>query len=86
MNENPKMSPPANATGGDTRPLAARMMPIKNMFFDTCFDRLFLKEINKISGCSLRSLLDTTFSYAGSAAASFVVKSISISGGVKSVL
>ena len=86
MKENPKMSPPANATGGDTRPLAARMMPIRNMFFDTCLDRPFFKATNEISNHDLRSLPYTTFGYADSAAASFVVKSISISGGVKSVL
>ena len=29
------MMPPTSATGGDTRPLAARIKPMKNMFLDT---------------------------------------------------
>src|ERR1039458_19192 len=29
------MSPPANAMGGETRPLAARINPMKNIFLDT---------------------------------------------------
>ena len=29
------MSPPANATGGDTKPLAARIKPTKKRFLDT---------------------------------------------------
>ena len=29
------MRPPASATGGETRPLAARINPMKNIFLDT---------------------------------------------------